>query len=422
MVQNNDVLKQSMEQMTDEEKDKFIRNVGATGNMNEAVGCSLYRFLNEVDTNKSSIGNIETSGLRKSEDSLRVVGTHYYSGGAPVSILSRKNIGIEISRKLCNYGSYTGQQLLRDFMEKYNLEEATKYMKQICDIESNKLTITVFKPGMKCKVYVGENKGKARCSEAETSVKELMETEGLDDKEIDNLLLDKILEGCMDDVPNLDMADSDYDEESDIDIDIDIDTGSNTGSETGKKYQPNRNKSKMCKYVNSNAVGSGQERTLYIESVRWEVNPETGRIESKIVTTEFDGVPGKRVIAGIEEYGITFLLTVIEGNNTSHKINEKVRKFIRVSRFGYIKPIKIATDTYNKNFCIDNCFMYEEHGDEVKVIGFWDSNNKLIMLNSEYNNKLARYADLKEALRFIAQHRRFIAPYSLSEFNMVNAK
>lgn len=380
--------------------DSFIRQIGNSNNIDETIGCSLYRFLNEIDTEECNLGDIVASSADKARGQyFRVLGVHYYGSGTPVQSLSKSNVGIEAKRKLGNFGDKTAKQLVREFISNNGIEDK-EAIKILDKIEANKLVIMPLKPKMTCKVYVedktSKNRKKADVIQMDTGIK----TEGPSDEALrmieeenkDKMLDNKELDALMED-----------------------DNATDTGYEkkTGSAFRAKRSEIVQSKEIGNNWL----EKTVDIESVQWEINKQTGQLECYVLTNIIEGTAGKRVKASIEEYGVTLLLNVVE-NTIMPTFGANARKFIQISRFGYIKPVKteIKKGVY---IVIDNSFIYEENSDEIKVIGYWDTKGRVNILNGATKSKLEKNKGLMEGINYIAQHRRFVAPYGLVDCNIV---
>lgn len=378
--------------------DSLIRQVGHTNSIEEAVGLSLYRFLNEADKAESTIGERKTYRLVADKGDYTVIGMQYRVGEAPISTITKENVNIEESQKFKCLCGIPAQDLVRAFMEKYQFEEIEEYEKQIEMIEKDKLLIMPIKPSALCRVYVGEPKNvDSKNEDTNTDEPNLAELMALGDT-IDDESFDRLLEEKLNNASSIDSSNK-----------------MNRFDDFGKKSKHYYNK--YCEYIPSNSIGNkSQERNVSIESVRYEVNRETGKIEAYIITKPVGTHPTKRVKASIEEYGVNILLDSIEGK---HSVSNEIREFIRISRFGYIKPIKVNKGKAGYSIYIDNCFLYEEQDDEIKVIGFWNTNGISRLFTTDAQNKLKECKKLLDSLEYISQHRRYIAPLGLADYTEV---
>lgn len=163
-------------------------------------------------------------------------------------------------------------------------------------------------------------------------------------------------------------------------------------------------------------------KTSTIEIVKWFTDTKTGQLRCCILTEVLDGTSGKRAKIDIEEYGSKLFLTDIErsikvGANTEHKL-------IRMTRYGYIKPIKILNNLGN-GLIIDNSFVYslssyDTDGNELTPIAYWNNADELV--GDETFNKIQKtmlYKAIKKNMVYVAQHRRYIAPSGTADYNVV---
>ena len=154
------------------------------------------------------------------------------------------------------------------------------------------------------------------------------------------------------------------------------------------------------------------KKNLTVGFVRWNINRETGLMESFILSDSADMLI-KVVKVNIVDYLKKFFLTDIERayNDSSKDITD----VIEMTPHGYIKPIKFKCKKYN--VIIDNCFMYIEDKGQLNPIAYWSYHDELIG-NSEFK-RLKLTKDYKEHISqyitYIDKHRRFIGPAVLTE-------
>lgn len=381
--------------------DDFIRQIGNSGDIESIIGCSLYRFISEIDTEESSIGEIVANRADRAKGQyFRVLGMDYPKLGSPVQVLSKSNVGIEAKNKFNSFNGKQAKQLLREFLNNHDITDV-EAVKIIEKIEANKLMIMPLKPKMTCKVYVEDNnkgKRKAEVIPIDANREELKGEPSISAlKEIEDNMPDYMSDSDLEDMINSD----------------NMDKTSGYAKKAGNAFRLKRSEIVRSKEIESNGI----ERSVDIEKVSWEINKTTGQLECSILTDVIEGTGGKRVRASIEEYGETMLLGVIE-NTIMPTTGAEKRKFIQISRFGYIKPIQMTLKN-KAHIIIDNNYMYEIMPEGVKVIGFWDTKNRLTLLNGVPKDKIDKNKELVDSLGYIAQHRRFIAPYKLVECNII---
>lgn len=154
-----------------------------------------------------------------------------------------------------------------------------------------------------------------------------------------------------------------------------------------------------------------------IEFIKWCNNIQTGKFEGTAITYvgEYDGVMKRQKIS-LEDYGDALRLTQIERSIRCTKLD---RKCIKMTRFGYIKPLVVVGGA--KTLAIDGTYLYLIDGEKVTLIGYWDQDKikECADLDSRGIKKLDAYTYIMDNLEYIEKHRRFIAPYGITESNTI---
>lgn len=307
------------------------------------IGLCLSRFLREVDTVESHIGNIKEDEASHGSY-LRVVGLQLEAFEPPADLLSESPVSISAKRKFRGYNGSQASRLLAQYLKLSNQEQESD-IDEICrlnNIEANRELILPIKPGALCKMEVDKSKvytGKAD-SEDET-------TDGVITK------------------------------------------------------------------------------SSKIEVVKWLIDKESGALKCYAITEALDAITRVRGRCEIAEYGKKFYLSDIENSMTGRVVGapKKEHKFISMTNFGYIKPIRIE-NSMGSGFAVDNNYIYSfTNGGEPIPIAYWDDSNSIIG-DKEYEKamELPVYKELEKGLGFIAQHRRFIGPYFLTEENVIKVR
>lgn len=157
-----------------------------------------------------------------------------------------------------------------------------------------------------------------------------------------------------------------------------------------------------------------QVKATNVASIRWQTNIKSHMLECLIVTDIIDGRENKRYKVNIEDYSDKLRLVDIE-----RFINNDIdRNIVRMSRFGYVKPIAFL-DEKRCGLAIDNTYMYLVDGSKATIIASWDK--KDLKGGGIFNDisKTVLYNRIKKDLNYIWQHRRYIVPYGLAECNVV---
>lgn len=118
--------------------DKFCVNV---------IGDNLARFLREVDCIESSIGNL-------ADKPYIVSGIMVGHNGETVNVLSPISQSIEMKDKFISSVDESSMQILKSYIKLTSAEDGEELIDKLSKINSSKLLISPFKPGMPCEVLV----------------------------------------------------------------------------------------------------------------------------------------------------------------------------------------------------------------------------------------------------------------------------
>lgn len=276
------------------------------------VGLALARFLREVDTVESNIGDLRVSN--NNGDDLRVSGLMITKNDR-CDLLSDLDLSLDCTPKLNKASGKNPIYILNNYVKYFNCEDGEKLRLTLKYIESNKLLIAPIKPG------------------------------------------------------------------DTIDIEL-----------KGKRYLTN------------------------VHSIKWINNKTTKKLEYRILTDNIPDADNKRVICNIEDYGTKLLLADVE--RLENMKNDK-RKFIHMLKSGIIATI-VVSDINNNAIIIDNQYMYHLESSRARIIGEWEGNKMHLEDSKLSNSKIFKYVD--KNIEYISKHRRYIAPYSLSDYNIVSVK
>lgn len=307
------------------------------------IGLCLSRFLREIDTVESHIGNIKEDETSRGTY-LRIMGLQLEAFEPPADLLSELPISISAQRKFRGYNGSQAIRLLGQYLKLSNQEQYNEVdeLYRLNNIEANRELILPIKPGALCKIEVDKS---------------------------------KVYNGKADD-----------------------------GDESTDGVVTKSSK---------------------IEVVKWCTDKESGELKCYVITEALDAITRVRGRCEIVEYGKKFFLSDIE-NSMANRVtgtSKKEHKFISMTNFGYIKPIRIE-NSMGSGFAVDNNYIYSfTNGGEPLPIAYWDESNNIIG-DEEYEKakELPVYKELEKGLGFIAQHRRFIGPYFLTEENVIKVK
>ena len=152
-----------------------------------------------------------------------------------------------------------------------------------------------------------------------------------------------------------------------------------------------------------------------VDAIKWCTNKETGKLECHILTEVLDAEIPKRGDLKLEEYSEKLFLSDIERSSKSSR-----KDIIKISRFGYIKPIHIMNKSRGIGIAIDNTTIYSVAGDCIVPIGYWNNANEIV--GSEHFDNMVKtpmFKVLSDNIKTIAQHRRYIAPAFLAESTLI---
>lgn len=163
--------------------------------------------------------------------------------------------------------------------------------------------------------------------------------------------------------------------------------------------------------------GGKKEKVIApITLLSWRLNKDTGKICGEVIVKLNDNT--KSVKHYFDEYGKDFKIVSIERSLKNEMVD---RNIIEMDYFGFIKPIELYDSKVR--LAIDSTNLYKIEGDNVYIIGCWDTNGKIKELyNINDIKKSKAYLKLINSLEYIEKHRRFIAPYKLVDANEIKVK
>ncbi len=280
------------------------------------VGDNLVRFLREIDTLPSQVG--ERTG------DYIISGAQIDATGNIVNILSDVSESINITQKFRSTLEKSAMAILTAYLKMTNAADADELRSKLTKIDNNKLLMLPIKPGMTCEVAV------------------------------------------------------------------------EASSKDGAKKE--------------------SFKSSKVETIKWFNSKLTKEFECVIFTEVIDTNGNKRAKISLEEYGEKIKLTDIERTFAEAEID---RSLVKMTRHGIIRPLCV-TDVRNTGIIIDNTYMYKiEHG-TITLLASW-VNGELVGKEKEFIEiqKTPQYKRIKKHIKFISQHRRFIAPYGLVDTNNI---
>lgn len=126
------------------------------------VGDNMVRFLREIDTIESKIGEFSNDDL-SSKTKYIISGMQIDYTGNPTYLLADISTPIDVSKKFGSALSKTAMSLLNDYIKASEIEDGQELKDKLRKIENNKLLIVPVKPKMNCEVLIkNEKEGKSK--------------------------------------------------------------------------------------------------------------------------------------------------------------------------------------------------------------------------------------------------------------------
>lgn len=148
-----------------------------------------------------------------------------------------------------------------------------------------------------------------------------------------------------------------------------------------------------------------------IKSIIWKTSPTTGIFEGYILTDVCDAASNKTYKIQLEDYGTKLRLTKIERTMYANNLD---RRTVKMTANGFIQPIGIE-DQNDTKLVLDGTYLYQIMHSGVNILGYWEGSELIITKSSRDAGieKTAAYRHLINSLKYIENHRRFIAPYGV---------
>lgn len=152
--------------------------------------------------------------------------------------------------------------------------------------------------------------------------------------------------------------------------------------------------------------------TSLLDSVIWNMNKETSKMECQLLLSMEDKTLAKRTFRyNLSDYGTKFIVEDIE-KSKNKKTNTSAIQF---NRFGMVKPIEI--EGKENWLALDGVNIYtRDKSGNIYIVGVWNLDGTI--KDSAYLRALEKtdvYKALKDNEEYIKRHLRLIAPYGLSE-------
>jgi hypothetical protein len=157
--------------------------------------------------------------------------------------------------------------------------------------------------------------------------------------------------------------------------------------------------------------GKVNRKEAELSYLKWTTNKETFKLECTIgfKTTGSNGEGNFKF--NVKDYIDKFVLSSSE----LHAKNDTYDKnLIKITDYGIFKPILV--DDGSTKVAIDGSYLYMINSRDIKIIGHWDTNGKLVVHS---NSKSAALKKIKDNETYIRNHKKYMAPYLLYEPNIV---
>ncbi len=163
--------------------------------------------------------------------------------------------------------------------------------------------------------------------------------------------------------------------------------------------------------------GKKVECRTNIESIKWSIVDNDEKLQCVLHVGMVNPDTMKRVRLRVQDYCDTFNLVDLDRLREKSNVQGQI---IKMTKFGYIQPIEIKSGNYR--VIIDNCNIYEQHGEstDLKVIGEWSKGKIQLTRNKITDAKVEKAVSIN--MTYISKHRRWIAPYGLCETNKLTVK
>lgn len=163
------------------------------------------------------------------------------------------------------------------------------------------------------------------------------------------------------------------------------------------------------------AQGRDKKVSGTIGQLLWKTNKETGRVEGKVLVRYYHPMRGsKSTWIPFNDYGKLLTLTDLE---RTLKASEVQPEFIQMTDVGFIRPIVISDR--NIVIAVDCKHKYLISGDTTVIVGSWGEKGMVDHSNVELINKSKAHKKLESIIKYIENHRRFIAPLGLIGENKI---
>lgn len=136
------------------------------------------------------------------------------------------------------------------------------------------------------------------------------------------------------------------------------------------------------------------------------------------VITDWTDIKNKtRAMANLEEYGSRFHIPDLEMGLTKEV---KELGLIKVSKYGYVRPIEISKGSLT--LIVDNCnvYMKAKTNNSIAIIGEWQDSK--LVLDSKVNTWMGidqLVSLLEKCQNYIGRYRKYIAPYRTTSCNYI---
>ncbi len=151
-----------------------------------------------------------------------------------------------------------------------------------------------------------------------------------------------------------------------------------------------------------------------VDTNKWYSCKETNRLECMLISDKVPELLNKRVTVGLEDYGKRIMSVDVE--REFGKLN---RNIISMTKFGIIKPI--ALQNKKDVTIIDNQYVYRVDEDKAIIRVGWTI-GILAGMDKSRDKLGGLYKVLEVYMRYIGNHKKYIAPYGLMECNILNVK
>lgn len=162
--------------------------------------------------------------------------------------------------------------------------------------------------------------------------------------------------------------------------------------------------------------GGKREIETQIKGLSWKIDPETGKVVGSFIVRVESPMGFKMIHLNFEDYGSDIQLSNVAINIAKADLEAN---YIRMTNEGMVRPIVIDGDV---KVAVDFKYIYHLKDGRADIIGEWVTDRILIRSTDDRIKKSRTIKKLNKLEKYIAIHRKNIAPLGIIEENIVEIK